>query len=122
MRKRKILVVDDDFYVRQLFKDFFEDNGFEVTLVEDAFGAIGEIIHRDFDVVITDYRLPDIIGPELTRKIKRLKPYIPVIGISAYPCKKIFLESGADYFFEKPFLLSNLRQSIENLTRGEETG
>lgn len=118
MNKRKILIVDDDFYVRQLFKDFFEDNGFDVTLVEDAIGAMNAVIKHDFDLIITDYKLPDIFGPMLAKKIKTMKPYIPIIGISAYPCKKVFLESGADDFFEKPFRLSQIRQSVETLTKG----
>lgn len=116
MNKRKILIVDDDFYVRQLFKDFFEDNGFDVTLVEDAIGAINAVIHHDFDLVITDYKLPDVFGPVLAKKIKNMKPRIPIIGISAYPCKKVFIESGADEFFEKPFRMSDIRQSVETLT------
>lgn len=114
--KKKILVVDDDFYVRQFFKDFLEDNGFDVLLAEDAIAAISAIIRQDFDLVITDYKLPDIFGHELTRKIKCMKPHIPVIGMSAYPCKRIFMQAGADEFFEKPFRLSLFKIAIENLT------
>ncbi len=115
MKRGKILVVDDDFYVRQLFKDFLEEKGFDVTLVEDAISAISAILSQDFDLVIADYKLPDIFGPELTKKIKCLKPYIPVIGMSAYSCKSLFLKSGADEFFEKPFRLSLFKESVERL-------
>ncbi|MFN3395326.1 MAG: response regulator [Thermodesulfovibrionales bacterium] len=74
------------------------------------------VINNDFDLIITDYKLPDIFGPELTKKIKFMKPFIPVIGISAYPCKKVFIQAGADEFFEKPFRMSDIRQSVETLT------
>lgn len=113
--KKRILVVDDDLYVRQLFRDFFEDNGFEVMLVEDAISAIMAVRHYDFDIVITDYKLPDIFGHELARKIKSMKPHLPVIGMSAFPYKRLFIQAGADEFFEKPFRLSSLKRTVESL-------
>lgn len=118
--KKRVLVVDDDFHVRQLFKDFLEDNGYEAVVVEDSVAAIDAVIHHDVDIVITDYKLPDILGHELTRKIKCLKPHIPVIGMSAFPYKRIFLQAGADEFFEKPFSMFRIKQSIETLTMGGE--
>jgi len=119
--RKKMLVVEDDFLIRQLLKDFFEENGFEVVPVEDASGVLIEIMHNDFDIVISDYQLPDSFGPLLTKRIKKLKPLTPVIGISAFYCKQVFMQAGADDFFEKPFRLSTLKASVEYLTKDRET-
>lgn len=108
-------MVDDDFYVRQLLRDFFEDNGFEVMLVDNAITAIKAVRHHDFDIVITDYKLPDVYGHELARRIKSIKPHLPVIGMSAFPYKRLFIQAGADEFFEKPFRLSSLKLTVESL-------
>ena len=111
---KKILVADDDADVRKLLKIFLTYFGYEVDCVNDGDDAMRLIEKSNYSLLITDYEMPGINGVELTKKVRNLRPSMPIIGISgAYDIKKDFHAAGATLFMEKPFTLSILKNAME---------
>lgn len=80
----KILIIDDDVDICALLKRFLERNGYEVTTSFKGQEGVHQFRNNDFDVVLTDFRLPDLDGIEVLKSIKKIKPNIPVIVITGY--------------------------------------
>lgn len=80
----KILVVDDEFEVREVLTDFLEWKKFEVQAAED--GLVGLQLYDTFkpDLAIVDVRMPNLDGPGFSRKILAKNPEFPIIIISGY--------------------------------------
>jgi CheY-like chemotaxis protein len=114
--KKNILVVDDDRMVRKLLSDILSHYKFSVHVVDGGVSALGLLKEMDFDIVITDYSMPDMNGIELTKIIRSRCPCAFIIGISADCDERVFLDAGANAFLHKPFylhdLLSVIRQKV----------
>ena len=83
-RKKRILVVEDEFGLQEIFRDIFLMEGYEVRVAVD--GDNGFKVYRQFepDLVFTDVVMPKMSGPELVRKIREINPGIKVIYISGF--------------------------------------
>ena len=81
---KKILVVEDEFGLQELFRDIFQMEGYEVRVAVD--GRNGYEIYREFnpDLVFTDVVMPEMSGIELVRKIREVEPGIKVIFVSGF--------------------------------------
>ena len=81
---KKILVVEDEFGLQELFRDIFQMEGYEVRVAVD--GRNGYEIYREFnpDLVFTDVVMPEMSGIELVRKIREVEPEIKVIFVSGF--------------------------------------
>lgn len=102
----RILVVDDEKRVADMFKKVFERSGHRKAVTANSGEeALSIFKNESFDLVFLDMLLPDMNGEEIFEEIKKLNPEIPVIFISA----KIGLkeekikETGAYGFLQKPF-------------------
>lgn len=80
----RVLIVDDDPTFCMMLKTFLSQNDFEVKEVFSAGSGSKAFRDFDFDIVLTDYRLPDKDGIELLKEFKALKPHIPVILMTRY--------------------------------------
>jgi two-component system response regulator AtoC len=103
---RSILVVDDDPAMRHLLSVILTDHGWEARAVATAQDALKELEARDFDLVLTDVRMPGMDGLALLREIQRLRPELTVIVMSAYGAQDAALEAmkaGAYDYLSKPF-------------------
>lgn len=80
----RVLIVDDDPTFCMMLKTFLTRNDFEVKEVFSAGGGSKAFRDYNFDIVLTDYRLPDKDGIELLKEFKALKPHIPVILMTRY--------------------------------------
>ena len=81
---KKILVVDDEANIRELYKEELEDMGYEVTAVTDGMQALALLDKSMFDLVTLDMRMPDMDGIETLRKMKEKNSSLPVIICTAY--------------------------------------
>lgn len=70
---KNILIIEDDFYIRGLYKIAFEKAGYQVVEAEDGESALKKIKEQKFDFVILDLMLPGIPGIEVLRKIKKFQ-------------------------------------------------
>jgi two-component system, NtrC family, response regulator AtoC len=103
---RSILVVDDDPAMRHLLSVILTDHGWEARAVAAAAEALRELEARDYDLVLTDVRMPGMDGLALLREIQRLRPDLTVIVMSAYGAQEAALEAmkaGAYDYLSKPF-------------------
>ncbi|SHF92215.1 Signal transduction histidine kinase [Mariniphaga anaerophila] len=120
-KKSNILVIDDN---RELL-DFITEtlvNDYSVTTAVDGAQGIEKVGNTNFDIIISDVMMPYIDGFELTRKLKSdiQTSHIPIILLTAKSgdeSKFEGLQTGADYYIEKPFLPHILKQLIENVLK-----
>lgn len=106
MEKQRILVVDDDPVIGLSCKRILGAEGFTVFTVEDGEGAIDKVSNEEFDLVITDIRLPDVYGLKVVQEAKTIQPKADVVVITGYPSLDDAKESirlGALEYLEKPF-------------------
>jgi two-component system response regulator AtoC len=103
---RSVLVVDDEASMRHLLTVILSDRGYQVRAVGGAEAALEELRARDFDVVLTDVRMPGGDGIALTRAIQDRQPGATVIVMSAYGSHDAAIDAmkaGAYDFLPKPF-------------------
>jgi two-component system phosphate regulon response regulator OmpR len=117
-RKKHILVVDDDNRIRDLLKEYLNENDYIVSTSEDATNAKIKVNQFKFDLIVLDVMMPGQNGYDLTKEIK--KDYkIPIILLTAkgeVENRIKGLELGADDYLGKPFEPKELLLRIKNIT------
>ena len=116
----RILVIDDDVDILNLFSDFLKKEGYGVTSFLDPLKALEEIHRRPqrYSIIITDVRMPGISGIELIRRIRKINHDIKVIIISAFELNGEDLRNiRYDNFMEKPVHMQYLAQTIEKILK-----
>jgi CheY-like chemotaxis protein len=106
MEKGRILVLDDDPIVTLSCKRILGAEGFSISTVEKGEDALNRLSKEDFDLLISDVRLPDINGMEVLKEARIIKPKTDVVIITGYPTLEDAKEStrlGASEYIEKPF-------------------
>ena len=107
---KKILVVDDNEMLCRLSCDILREEGYYAVPAGNAAKALEAFEHDDFDLVVTDFRMPGMSGLDLARAIRGRSPEFPVIVISAYApveCEHITLWLPKEFLF--PDLLEKVR-------------
>jgi len=113
---KKILVVDDEANIRELYREELEDMGYEVTAVADGAEALAVIDTTKFDLVTLDMRMPDIDGIETLRKMKEKDSTLPVVICTAYEeYKHDFGSWCSDAYVVKSADTSLLRETIKKI-------
>ena len=116
----RILVVEDDVELRELFRQVLEKNGYKVTGVPDGMKALDALDADFYDLIISDIMMPVMDGYELVRQLREANITIPVMMITAKDAfddmRKGFL-SGTDDYMVKPFALDELLARLRALTR-----
>jgi two-component system, NtrC family, response regulator AtoC len=101
----RVLVVDDETAITNALELILRESGYEVITANDLSQATSRLIDRTFDLVITDFCLPDGNGMDLLTSIKRDTPDTEVIMMSGYGSLDTTIEAikrGAYYYLEKP--------------------
>ncbi len=101
-----ILVVEDDRVQREIIADILEQAGYDQRSCADGAAALETLGERDFDVLLTDMRMPGMDGLELLRQAKRQHPDLDVIVMTAHATIKTAvaaIKEGAADYLEKPF-------------------
>jgi response regulator RpfG family c-di-GMP phosphodiesterase len=118
-RHQSILVVDDEFQMRQIIMEVCSEAGHECLEVENGDAALDALKGQHFDLVITDIEMPGLSGIELTEKIKSFNGP-DVIMITGYAKDFSYGEAiakGASDFIQKPFELKELLIRIKRVFR-----
>src|SRR5215469_495566 len=114
-RQKHILIVDDEPLVCRSVQLLLEPEGYVVEQAKNALEALAMYEPNKFDMIFTDYLMPEMKGDKLAEAIKRISPRQPVVMLTAFPEK---LQSsdcplgGVDSFICKPFDLNNLQTAI----------
>ena len=114
-----VLVVDDDDRIRELVKQYLEENNFLVTSAKDAFDAKKKLEILKFDILILDIMMPGQSGLSLTKEIKKdnSTPIILLTAKGETQDRIKGLELGADDYLGKPFEAKELLLRIKNILR-----
>ena len=112
-----ILIVDDDNRIRELIKEYLEENNFIVSTANNAEEASEKIKLVDFEIVVLDIMMPGESGIELTKKLRKniSTPIILLTAKGEVDDRIIGLESGADDYLVKPFSPKELLLRINAL-------
>jgi len=114
----RLLVVDDEPSIRDLFQCSFSTEGYEVRVAKDGFAALAEMHGALPDLILTDLKMPNMSGFELLSVVRRRFPQIPTIAISGEfqpPVEPLGVL--ADAFFAKPFRFEELLAKVAELLR-----
>jgi DNA-binding response OmpR family regulator len=113
---KKILIVEDDVVFCKLLTRFLTKNNFEVMDAQNGKDAMELVNLNFFELAILDYRLPDMTGIEILKRVKEKNPNSRVLLITRYGDQDVAvkaLDSGADAFISKPINPDELLQVIQ---------
>jgi len=116
--KSKILIVEDNVTLSQLQKDWLTREGYEVTTAMDAVIARRQIRRIDFDLILSDVRLPEGDGLSLLEWLGKEKPGIPVIIMTEYASYQDAVKAikmGAKDYLPKPIHRERLFELVKEL-------
>src|SRR5512133_230281 len=119
--KSGILIVDDEAVIREGMRRILAGAGYHVETSSSGRTAIEKIQEQDFDVVITDLKMPGMDGIEVLKSIKILQPEVPVIMITGYSTVDTAVEAmknGAFDYIAKPFtsdlIVDKVRKAVDH--------
>jgi two-component system response regulator AtoC len=117
MRKRKVLIVDDEKLLRWSLSQKMQEWNFDVSEAENGNEALFTAEEEAPDLIMLDVKLPDRKGTDLLKEIKEKNPEVPVIMMTAYGViddAVIAMRRGAYDFITKPIDDSKLKNTINN--------
>ena len=121
MQKARILIVEDDEIIRDFLQDSLEMKGFTPLWAENGLEALQTLEREEVDLMLSDVRMPEIDGIELTKRIAARFPGLPVVlitGIHAEERDRILAESGAKAVLPKPLRIKHLVEVLESACAG----
>ena len=116
MEKNKALVIDDEQIVLDSVNKILKDENYEVDVSLSGREGLDQAIKKEYDIVFTDIRMPDIGGMRVLRDVKRAKPSLPVVIITGYASVKSAVQAmklGAADYIEKPFTPDQLLRAVD---------
>jgi DNA-binding NtrC family response regulator len=111
-----ILIIDDEKPQRETLGGYFKKRGNTVYLAESGSSGLEIVRNNQIDIVLTDYKMPDLSGIETLLEIKKINPDVEVIIMTAYGSVEIAVEAmkyGAINYLLKPVNLDELDITIE---------
>jgi len=116
MRPReRILIVDDEKLIRMTLRSRLEKEGYEVEEADTGGAALSLLREEEPDLLLLDYRLPDMDGLEVLRQARQLRPDLPVLLMTAYASVESAVEAmklGAYDYLDKPVRTEELMATI----------
>ena len=116
----KLLIVEDDAEIRAFLKHGLEAENASVDIAEDGERGVFLARTNEYDVILLDNMLPEKMGIEVCKEIRKAQKSVPIIVLSALSDTSIkikLLEAGADDYMTKPFSIEELRARIKALAR-----
>ena len=123
LKNKKILLVDDDEWIRDSLTLYFDTEGCQMIAVETAEEGMELLKQQDYDIILLDYKLPGIDGLTFSRKIQEICPDAIKILITAYKNKKVVSEAmnvGIQALIDKPFTIKTIEDSMLRLIQRNE--
>jgi CheY-like chemotaxis protein len=123
LKEMKILLIDDDKWIRDSLSLFFEGEGYLLVACETGEEGLETLRDQTYDIIIVDYKLPGMDGLEFLRRIEELHPGSMKVLVTAYKEDKVIAEAnriGVDDFIEKPFTAKTIEESLSRLIEKQE--
>ncbi|MBF0217459.1 MAG: response regulator [Candidatus Omnitrophica bacterium] len=108
MKKKKILIVDDDRFLTESISDILKLKGYDIEMAYDGIEAVGMMSsgRDDIDCILMDIKMPEMDGVTALKKILALKPGMDIIMMTGYSIDELIDEAwanGAREVLNKPF-------------------
>jgi DNA-binding response OmpR family regulator len=110
-----VLVIEDEAGIARFVRQGLEQAGYQVQLAADGDQGLRMALRDDVDLVVLDLGLPGLPGEEVLRRLRRRRPSVPVIVLTAKDAvedRVANLDAGADDYLVKPFSFSELLARI----------
>ncbi len=114
---QSILIVEDNVLLGEILQTELEMKGAEATQCISAGHALETAQNKNFDVFIVDYRMPDMNGLEVVKRLRAKCPQSLIMGISIENREQDFIDAGANIFLTKPFEMERMLSAIEGHPR-----
>jgi len=116
----RILVVEDDEFVARFIQEVLQDKRVEAEFISDGFEAAQVLEKEEFDILITDMKLPGMTGFQLLKRVKEISPSTLVVVMTAYAsvqdAVRVMKEGAFDYI-PKPFSPEELELILQRAQR-----
>jgi len=120
-KKKRILAVDDDGLVRRSLELLLKEAGYDPVVASGGEEALAILVHRHFDLLITDIRMPGMDGLQVIQAVReycrqKKRSAIPEIVLTAYndePVKESAMRLGVKEFLLKPFRVDEFLEVLE---------
>ena len=124
MMNSHILIVEDEAKLAQFIKLELEYEGYQVTVARDGLTGLANARAMNLDLILLDWMLPGISGPEICRRLRSTGDKVPIILLTAKDevrDRVTGLDAGADDYIIKPFSIEELLARVRaNLRRTQE--
>lgn len=121
--KKRILILDDEMSLIEWLRYTLEQRDFSVFATTEPRRALDELKEREFDLVISDIKMPEIDGFEFLKRVRQIYPSVPFIFITAYGSMDSVINAlrdrASDYIL-KPFSIDELMVRIRSNIRGRD--
>ena len=91
--KKRIMLIDNEEGLCRMMEAVLLDSGYKVKAYTRSFQAVEEFVPGEWDLVITDIKMPGMDGLEVLQRIKAKQPLIPVIMITAYATVEMSIQA-----------------------------
>jgi DNA-binding response OmpR family regulator len=117
-RNMNVLVVEDEKLLNWSLASSLSKWGFDVRHVFTGNDALEEIERSGYDIVLLDYRLPDVDGLSVARQLRTRQPNAVIFLLTAFQLNELPTDTGLiDSYFNKPLDLQQLHQALEEVPR-----
>lgn len=119
-RGRRILVVDDELPLASLIAEILSTEGHQVDTAPNGIAALARVEHNEYDLILSDLRMPELDGPGLYRELERRRPDLLVriafvSGSAQTAHMEQFLEKTGVPILYKPFRMEQLTKLASDL-------
>lgn len=113
-----VLVVEDEKLLNWSLASSLSKWGFDVRPVFTGNEALAQIEKSGFDIILLDYKLPDVDGLAVARLVRKMQPGTVIFLLTAFQLSELPLDAGLiDNYFTKPLDLQNLHQALIEVPR-----
>jgi DNA-binding response OmpR family regulator len=121
MSEKKVLVIDDEDFIRELVKDFLELDEVQCKGAETPEIALELIEGEDFDLILLDRNLGKIKAEDFVSQIKQIRPGVPIVILTGDQlCDDPYLKQiGADGIIFKPFQVTDFLEGVKKFLENE---
>lgn len=111
----RILVAEDEVAVREFIRRVLESRGHEVTVVGDGTDAVVKLARMPFDLLLADVKMPNMDGVELSLKVARDYPDLPVLLMSGHTIERRRANDldSLSTILQKPFTMVDLATAVD---------
>jgi two-component system NtrC family sensor kinase len=118
IRGKKILVVDDEKYILDFFIEVFQPLPVEVDTARDGRAAMAKLQEHDYDLIVSDFKMPQMSGRELFHWIQEERPHLAsrmvfVTGDTVSTETRSFFENNSSRYLAKPFKIEEVKEVLQ---------